>query len=122
MPRLKNVRCIITLQRRTMLIRINNDVTVKVNENDLDVVDKRLYNKTTKKNEGVDGDLVEFTTGNMSRKGSVDGYTYNDRIKLRGCDTVFTGVKDKRITHICSVDAVDDYTQQEQSDMLSQGI
>lgn len=91
-----------------MIIRINNEKDIEVNESDLVVLEsKRLYNKTLKRNEGVDGDVVSFLIEkdghNVICRGIVDGYTYKDKIKLRGKDKPYENTKEIRFEHASSV-------------------
>ena len=86
-----------------MLIEINNSTKIDIKEDWLVVKDGKLYNATTKKYEGIDGDIISFLNGNMITKGTVDGYTCNDKIKLRGIDKTYKGVKDIRIEHMSIV-------------------
>lgn len=91
-----------------MTIKVNNDYTFDVKEKDLIVKDGKLYNTTTKSFEGIEGDLVEFELKDFNNRvmvvrGTVDGYTYGGRVKLRGRDTVYTDATNKKVTNISSI-------------------
>lgn len=82
-----------------MLIRVNNSKMINVVETFLTVKNGRLYNLNSKCNEGVDGDRVTFSfiTENGGKcwvSGTVDGYTCNRRVKLKGNNTVYLVAED----------------------------
>ena len=99
-----------------MTIKVNGDYVFDVAEKTLIVKDGKLYNTETKSFEGVEGDLVEFERidengRTMVVRGTVDGYTCGNKVKLRGIDTVYN-VKSKKVTNISSVN--DEYVVIEQ--------
>lgn len=87
-----------------MIIQINNDRIIEVNEEYLCVKDKILFNKQTKKREGLDGDIVSFDVKNGSKimtcRGTVDGYTCGNKVKLMGVDKIYDNVSDIKFEHI----------------------
>ena len=84
-----------------MKIKINNERVIDIlDDENLVVANKRLYNKKTKSFEGIDGDLVSFTIGDRIHKGTVEGYTNDGTISIRGDKTIYKGVKGKKIDHI----------------------
>lgn len=77
-----------------MKIEINNCQVIEVEESCLTIKNGRLYNTTTKQYEGVEGDRVTFFTTTASgaqcwTSGTVDGYTCDKRVKLRGVDKIY---------------------------------
>lgn len=86
-----------------MVIETSNSVKLDVKEDYLVVKDKKLYNTKTKKYEGLDGDIVSFLNGNMLTKGTVDGYTCGNKVKLRGVDKPYEGVSDVKVEHLLNV-------------------
>lgn len=90
-----------------MTIKVNGDYVFDVTEKSLVVKDGKLYNTETKSFEGVEGDLVEFERIDengriMVVRGTVDGYTCGNKVKLRGVDTIYD-VKSKKVTNISSI-------------------
>lgn len=72
-----------------MVIKTNNNKEIKITEKDLIVKDGKLFNKTKGFYEALDGDRISFVSSllggyKVSTAGTVDGYTYNGHIKLRG--------------------------------------
>ena len=94
-----------------MRIEINNDKYLEVNEENLIVKDKRLYNKDTKQFEGVNADIVSFELNENGKdvtwRGTVDGYTNGSTIKLRGIDKPFKNAKNVKVEHISVVTSFD---------------
>ena len=86
-----------------MVIETSNSVKLDIKEDYLVVKDKKLYNTKTKKYEGLDGDIVSFMNGNMLTKGTVDGYTCGNKVKLRGVDKPFEEVSDVKVEHLLNV-------------------
>lgn len=96
-----------------MNILVNGEYTFEV-PNTLIVKDKKLYNTETKEFEGVEGDIVaivEEVDGKLKRviRGSVDGFTFGSRAKLRGLDKVYEHVKAKEIDHVSTVKELDGF-------------
>jgi len=78
-----------------MKIEINNSKVIEVEEKHLIVKNGRLYNSTTKQYEGIEGDRVTFFTitdlgSKCYTSGTVDGYTCDNRVKLRGVEKPYT--------------------------------
>lgn len=101
-----------------MLIIVNNEKTFEVKEDFLTVKDKKLYNKVTKEYEGVDGDIVSFERLSdkntvIITRGTVDGYTCNKYIKMKGVESPFTNCERIRYEHVSVVDIKDGLTQNE---------
>lgn len=72
-----------------MVIEINDSLVLTVFEQCLTIKDGKLYNTNTEQFEAIDGDKVRFCiTNNFGVdcwiSGTVDGYTCNRRIKLKG--------------------------------------
>lgn len=90
-----------------MLIKVNKDRILDVKEEHLIVKDKMLYNTKTKEYEGVDGDIASFEFEEDGRtvcfSGSVESYTCDDKVCIRGCNEPYLAPK-KKITHISVVD------------------
>ena len=98
-----------------MVVKINEDYEIRIKEEDIIIKDKKLYNLTTKKFEAADGDIVEFISEKDGvrrwHRGYVDGYSYGDRIPLRGifgCE--YHNITYKKIEHISSVSDPDGLT------------
>ena len=94
-------------------VRLNNGVSLDIEDEHLIIKDKRLYNTKTKSFEGVDGDHVSFTTilsggTKCITSGTVDGYTNENRIKLKGVLKTYENFKDKKVEHFYSIDSFDD--------------
>ena len=77
-----------------MIIEVNNSKTYTVHEQCLIVINGKLLNNMTNKFEGVDGDKVTFY--NLDKfghkcwiSGTVEGYTCNRRIKLKGVKELY---------------------------------
>jgi hypothetical protein len=109
-----------------MVIEINGERKFGVSEDFLIVKDKRLYNVKTKKFEGVDGDIVEFVKDEngkkMSIRGTVDGYTCGNHIKIRGVSDYESGqINDIRIEHISTVSYEDSVSAEEKELDIAQG-
>ena len=100
-----------------MIIIINNEKVLTVNESFLVVKDKKLYNTKTKEYEGVDGDIVSFERNNGHRviitRGTVDGYTCGNNIKLNGVSEPFTDCKKIHYEHISVVTLKEGVTEEE---------
>lgn len=96
-----------------MVLMINHSKALRITEPFLiyDENRKRLYNKNTKDDEGVDGDSATFIIDVEGRprqiKGTVEGYTCGNNVRIRGIDTMFENVKEKYIEHISSIELVD---------------
>lgn len=106
-----------------MTIIVNNEKTFDVNENCLVVKNNKLYNKTTKEYEGVDGDIVSFERMSdkhtiIITKGTVDGYTCGKHIKMKGIDKPFTDCERIRYEHVSVVGVKDGLTQNEIEELL----
>jgi len=86
-----------------MIICVNNTLKFVIEDKSLIVKDKHLFNTKTNKNEGVDGDIVTFDSNDAQISGSVDGYTYQGRIKLRGDDKIYQG-ENVKFEHISVVE------------------
>ena len=72
-----------------MVIKTNNNKEIKITEKDLVIQDGKLFNKTNGFYEALDGDTISFVTNifngyKITTRGTVDGYTYNGHIKLKG--------------------------------------
>jgi hypothetical protein len=78
------------------------------------VKDNKLYNKSTKLFEAIEGDRISFTTMlNSGHKvitsGNVDKYTYNGKIYLMGVVLPYNAPKAYEVEHIVKiVDYTDD--------------
>ena len=87
-----------------MFITINGGREIEIKEDFLIIKDNKLYNTRTKKREGLDGDIVSFVIDNGSHKticrGTVDGYTCGNRIKIRGYQETFHDMTDIKFEHI----------------------
>ena len=96
-----------------MVILINRSKEVRITEPFLkyDEDRRRLYNKSTKTDEGVDGDCVTFVIdvdgSPRQMKGTVEGYTCGNNVRIRGVDRTFENVRDKYVDHISSIDLID---------------
>lgn len=91
-----------------MTVKINNELQIDITEDCLIVKDGKLFNTKTKEYEGVEGDIIEFITAadgvRVWHRGIVEGYTYCEKIKLRGKDTSkYENVTKKLIEHISNV-------------------
>ena len=90
-----------------MIIEIDGITKVDVKEQDLVIKDGKLFNTTTGKFEGIDGDVVTYTVEKNGTKffccGTVDGYTYNSRVKLRTKSEATTDATGVRIDHASSI-------------------
>jgi hypothetical protein len=96
-----------------LVLKLNNGEFLNIEEDYLVVKDNKLYNTKTKRFEGVDGDHVYFTTflsggTKCITSGTVDGYTNENRIKLRGAMKTYENVKDVNIEHFRSVEVYTD--------------
>lgn len=101
-----------------MKIKINNEDIIDIaDDEDLTIVNKRLYNKKTKSYEGIDGDIVSFISNNRIYKGTVDGYTHGSVVKFRGVDTIYTDAKDKKVDHVSVITSCDE--EPNQNDLLN---
>lgn len=102
-----------------MRIEINKSKNIEVNESFLIVKDNKLYNTETKKFEGLDGDIIQFhiITNNGTKswvRGSVDGYTCGNIIKLRGVDKPYTA---DSVGTIERVSKITDYQDESSEDL-----
>lgn len=101
-----------------MIIKINNDKAINVIEPNLCIKDKYLYNTETKQREGVDGDIISFMrkegSSSIATRGSVDGYTCGNRVKLRGLEKVFENVSDIKIEHLSTITEFDSVNIEEE--------
>ena len=94
-------------------IKTNFGHEIKIDKPNLIVKDDKLYNTDTKKFEGLDGDriCVNRTLENgqkMSSTGTVEGYTYNGAIKLRGVKEAYQS-DSYAIEHVVKIkDFIDD--------------
>jgi hypothetical protein len=80
-----------------MTIEINNCKVILVQEKNLIVKDNKLFNTDTNKFEAIDGDKINFcTTDSVGVRfwmgGTVEGYTCNRRIKLKGTERLYASV------------------------------
>ena len=92
-----------------MRIEINNEREIDISEQNLIVKDKKLFNTSTKSFEGLDGDVVTFINGNMKISGTVDGYTHNGIIKIRGVEKPYVDISEiTSIDHISVITASED--------------
>ena len=107
-----------------MQIKVNNEYIIDIaDDEDLTIVNKRLYNKKTKSYEGIDGDIVSFISNNRIYKGTVDGYTHGGKVKFRGVDTIYTDVQDKRVDHVSVITSCDEEIKQNDLlDIMSEEI
>lgn len=93
-----------------MVIEINENLILTVFEKCLIVKDGKLFNTNTNEFEAIDGDKIRFCiTNNFGVDcwigGTVDGYTCNRRIKLRGVRELYAtkqGSK-KTIEHLSKI-------------------
>lgn len=72
-----------------LILKTNTGYEIKVNEPELIVKDDKLYNKKTKSFEALEGDKICFVKNlengyKVTTVGSVEGYTFNGHVKLRG--------------------------------------
>ena len=103
-----------------MRIEINNSKTINVIEKNLIVKNNKLYNVVTNEYEAPDGDRIQFCTVLANGKkawigGTVDGYTCNRRIKLKGDGSLYaslqsTGKVVERHSTITDTDYVEEET------------
>lgn len=90
-----------------MVIEINKNLILNVFEQCLVVKDGKLFNTNTNEYEAIEGDKVKFCFTNYFGvdcwvSGTVDGYTCNRRIKLKGVHDLYAikhGTK-KTIKHL----------------------
>lgn len=106
-----------------MRIEINNDKRIKVDSPNLIVKDKMLYNTDTKSFEGVDGDIISFVYvnengGKVRFKGSVEGYTNGNDIRIRGINKVFGEVSEKEVSHISFITSFENEISEEDMEIL----
>lgn len=96
-----------------MIVEINGDKTIEIDDDNLIVKGKTLYNTKTKLREGIDGDVVSFIRTENDRKiqcrGTVDGYTYGKRIKIRGVDEPYQDIHDIHFEHVSVITKFDDF-------------
>jgi hypothetical protein len=72
-----------------MIVKTSINREIEITESYMVVKDNKLYNNNTKTYEGVDGDRVSFETtlesgSKMVTTGTVDGYTHDGVIKIKG--------------------------------------
>jgi len=72
-----------------MVIKTNNNKEIEITESYLVIKDKKLFNKQTGCYEGLDGDKICFSKSleggyKVTTAGTVDGYTNNGNIRLKG--------------------------------------
>jgi hypothetical protein len=93
-----------------MNIKVNGSYIFEVNEKELTVKNRKLYNLKTKSYEGVESDIATFEVEQdgktIIKSGPIQGYTYNGHVVIRpNCE--YNGVKIKTIDHVSSVVALD---------------
>lgn len=91
-----------------MTIKTSFGKELEIKEPDIIVKDGKLFNKNTNCYEGIDGDRICFTArfesgSKVMTSGTVDGYTYNGLIKIRGVDTPYNVIDGYNIEHIVKV-------------------
>jgi len=108
-----------------MFIEINGSREVEVTEDFLVVKDKTLFNNKTKQREGLDGDIVTFnrTSGphQVWCRGTVDGYTCGNRIKLRGVEKIYDDVFNIKFEHLSTITKLESIDFEEQELLLAEG-
>lgn len=82
-----------------MIVELDECKTIKIDDACIIVKNGRLFNTVTKQFEGVDGDRVTFyVNGENGNKcwisGTVDGYTCNRRVKLKGVNKLYAIASD----------------------------
>jgi hypothetical protein len=96
-----------------LVVKLENGTLLNIEEENIVVKDKKLYNTKTKQFEGVDGDRVYFTTflsggTKCITSGNVEGYTNEKRIKLRGALKTYENFRDVNVEHFHSVEVYTD--------------
>ena len=91
-----------------MVVLINGEHKVTIAAPYLVIENKRLYNLKTKEFEGLDGDVVTFETNKRTFSGTVDGYTRDSFVKVRGIEEPFNISGKKEITHISTAEEIFD--------------
>lgn len=103
------------IEINVMHVIVNCTKHIEIEDPDIIVKDKRLYNKRLDCYEGVDGDYVSFDVkldnGSIMRiRGTVDGYTNGPYVKLRGRDIPYNAPK-KIVQKISVVSQCEDKDQ-----------
>lgn len=97
-----------------MIIKTNTGKELEILEKDLIVKDGKLYNKSTKLFEAIEGDRISFTTKLNSghqviTSGNVDKYTYNGKIHLMGVVLPYNAPNAYEVEHVVKiVDCIDE--------------
>lgn len=94
-----------------MRIKVNDTYEFEIEEQNLSVKDKKLYNTESKQFEGVEGDIVEFTLEEDGHKilmrGTVDRYTNSGNIKIMGREQMYkTEPVKMKIEHLSVVEEI----------------
>lgn len=94
-----------------MRIKVNDTHEFEIEEQNLFVKDKKLYNSDTKQFEGVEGDIVEFIHNEDGRKvllrGTVDKYTNSGVVKIRGREETYkTDPTKMKMEHLSVVEEI----------------
>ena len=81
-----------------MKIEVNKNLVLDIKEEHLIIKNNKLYNTITKQVEGVDGDIVTFPILNEKGtktlvRGTVDGYTCGNMVKLRGVEKPYSALE-----------------------------
>ena len=103
-----------------MRIEINNSKTLTILEQNLIVKNHRLYNTVTNEYEALDGDKIQFCviSANGSKVwigGTVEGYTCNRRIKLKGVNELYAAAQGVgKVIERCSTITDTDYIGEEE--------
>ena len=108
-----------------MIIEINNCLVLNVFEKCLIIKNGRLFNTNTNEYEAIEGDKITFCASTTSNSdcwvsGTVDGYTCNRRIKLRGVRELYAskmGTK-KTIEHLSKI--TDSDCENDENEYVSQ--
>lgn len=103
------------IEINVMHVIVNCTKHIEIEDPDIIVKDKRLYNKRFDYYEGVDGDYVSFDVkldngSIMTIGGTVDGYTNGPYVKLRGRDIPYNAPK-KIVQKISVVSPCEDKDQ-----------
>ena len=106
-----------------MKVEINNSKTLVIPEQNLIIKHNRLYNTVTKDYEAIDGDKIQFCikTDKGIRtwiSGTVEGYTCNRRIKLKGVNELYAAMENiGKVIERCSVITDTDYVGEETNEV-----
>lgn len=95
-----------------MTIKTNIGKEIEIAESYMTVKDKKLYNSNTKSYEGIDGDRISFETSENGNKmvvtGTVDGYTHDGLIKIRGISEPFKIGEKFIVEHLAKIVEITD--------------